>query len=66
MIERKGKSEDRIVPVEDTNSQDTPSSLSPEQQELLEDFHSLPTVSMDKDPTTVLRNLRKRKRVQAK
>ncbi len=65
IIERKGKPLAQIIPIKETNSQNTPPPLSPEQEELLEDLHGLPAVSMDKNPTTVLRNLRKQKRVQA-
>ena len=65
IIERKGKPLAQITPFEDTNSQDVHSPLSSDQKELLADLHSLPAISIDKDPTTILRNIRKQKRVQA-
>ncbi|MFV1977635.1 MAG: type II toxin-antitoxin system Phd/YefM family antitoxin [Candidatus Scalindua sp.] len=65
IIERKGKPLAQIIPFEDTNSQDAQSPLFPGQKELLAELHSLPAISIDKDPTTILRNIRKQKRVQA-
>ncbi len=62
-IERKGKPLAQIIPFAETDSQN--SHLSFEQKELLEELHSLPTISTDKDPITILRKIRKQKRIQA-
>jgi prevent-host-death family protein len=59
-IERKGKPLAQIVPFKDTSSQDA--HLSAEQKALLEKLHSLPAISTDKDPTAILRKIRKQKR----
>ncbi len=65
-LERKGKPLAQIIPFEDTNSQKTQHShISSSQRELLKELNSLPTISIDKDPVTILRNIRKQKRVQA-
>lgn len=59
-IERKGKPLAQLVPLADSPSQD--SQLSAEQKAFLEELHSLPAISMDKDPTAILRKIRQRKR----
>ena len=65
-IERKGKPLAQLVPFENRESRDIRrSDLSSERRKLLEELHSLPAISTDEDPTEVLRNLRKQKRVQA-
>jgi prevent-host-death family protein len=60
-IERKGKPLAKIIAVEETDSQ-----LSSEQHELLEELHSLPTISTDQNPTTILRKIRVQKMIKAK
>jgi prevent-host-death family protein len=65
-IERKGKPMAQLIPVENDRFQETQhSDLSPDRRRLLEELHSLPIIATDEDPTEVLRNLRKQKRVQA-
>ena len=71
-IERKGKPLAQIIPFEEASSH-----LSSEQKELLEELHSLPTIlktrsledivpnTTARDPTTILRKIRKQKRIQA-
>ncbi len=58
-IERKGKPLAQIIPFRKTKPQD--SNLSSEQKELLDELHSLPDISIDKNPTTILREIRMRK-----
>jgi prevent-host-death family protein len=60
-VERKGKPLVRIIPFEETDSL-----LSSEQKVMLEELHSLPTISTDQNPTTLLRKMRKQKRIYAK
>jgi prevent-host-death family protein len=65
-IERKGKPLAQLIPVENDRCQETQhSDLSPGRRRLLKELRSLPIISIDEDPTEVLRNLRKQKRVQA-
>jgi prevent-host-death family protein len=65
-IERKGKPLAKIVPLRDTNDQDTQHSLiSSRQRVLLEELNSLPAIGIDKDPVNILRSMRKQKRIQA-
>ena len=59
-IERKGKPLAQIIPFKEAASH-----LSSEQKELLEELHSLPTIPTAQDPTTILRKIRKQKRIQA-
>ena len=59
-IERKGKPLAQIIPFKEAASH-----LSSEQKELLEELHSLPTIPTTRDPTTILRKIRKQKRIQA-
>ncbi len=63
IIKRKGKPLAQIIPFEEIDSEDSP--LSSKQKELLEELNGLPAISTDKDPTTILRNIRKQKRNQA-
>ena len=66
-IERKGKPLAQIIPFEDTNSQNNSHAhLSLKQKNLLEELHSLPVISIEKDPTQILRKYRQKKKVQAK
>ncbi len=62
IIERKGKPLAQIIPFEEIDSED--SHLSSKQKELLEELHGLPAISTDKDPATILRKIRKQKRIQ--
>ena len=65
-IERKGKPLAQIVPCEErTTHHDRESHLSSEQEELLETLHNLPSIPIETDPTTLLRNIRQQKRIQA-
>jgi prevent-host-death family protein len=65
-IQRKGKPLAQIIPFEDTNTRERLNSkLSAEQKGLLKELHGLPAIAIDKDPTTILRNIRKQKRIQA-
>ena len=59
-IERKGKPLAKIIPFKEAASH-----LSSEQKELLEELHGLPTIPTAQDPTTILRKIRKQKRIQA-
>lgn len=49
--------------LENDNSQSN--KLSPSQQSLLEEMEGLPVISIDNDPTKILRTMRKEKRVKA-
>ena len=40
--------------------------MTSEQKELINELHGLPAASIEKEPTTVLSNLRRQKRVKAK
>jgi antitoxin (DNA-binding transcriptional repressor) of toxin-antitoxin stability system len=62
-IQRKGKSLAKIIPLENEDSQNK--TLSPSQQSLLEEMEGLPVISIDNDPTKILRTMRKEKRVKA-
>ena len=66
IIERKGKPLAQIVPCEGRSTHNHQQShLSSEQKELLEALHSLPSLSISTDPTSLLRNIRQHKRIQA-
>ena len=65
-IERKGKPLARIVPVNNANNEGkNNSSLSDEQQQLFDELHSLPALSITENPTAVLRKNRNQKRQKA-
>ncbi len=64
-IERKGKPLARLVPANTKISDPTQTSLDSERQRLLDQLHSLPTLSMNEDPTEVLRQIRSQRRIQA-
>ncbi len=64
-IERKGKPLARLVPVNTESPYSAQSLLDPERQRLLDQLHSLPTLSMNEDPTEVLRQIRSKRRIQA-
>lgn len=61
IIERKGKPLAKIVPFEETDIENR--QLSSQQKELLEELHSLPAISTNENPTRILRNNRKQKRI---
>ena len=66
IIERKGKPLDQLISFENEYVQETQDvELSYERKRLLEELHSLPMISTDENPTEVLRNLRKQKRIQS-
>ena len=66
IIERKGKPLAQIAPVINLSAQEeTDTSVSDEQKQLLEELHGLPTISIDEDPTIILQNIRKQKRLKA-
>ena len=63
-IERKGKPLARLVPASNANANQVQSTVDSERQRLLDQLHSLPTLSMDEDPTEVLRQIRSQKRMR--
>ena len=63
IIQRKGKSLAKIIPLENLEHQHP--HISSQQQVLLDELRSLPTISMKDDPVTVLREIRKKKRTQS-
>ncbi len=63
-IERKGKPLARLVPANNANANQVQSTVDSERQSLLDQLHSLPTLSMDEDPTEVLRQIRSQTRKQ--
>ncbi len=64
-IERKGKPLARLVPVNTESPHPAQAPLDSERQRLLDQLHSLPTLSMNEDPTEVLRQIRSQRRIQA-
>ena len=64
-IERKGKPLARLVPVNTERHYPAQAPPGSERQRLLEQLHSLPTLSMNDDPTEVLRQIRSKRRIQA-
>lgn len=66
IIQRKGKSLAKIMPLGDSEdiAQNHPH-ISSEQQNLLDELKSLPTISMKDDPVAVLRSIREKKRIQS-
>lgn len=65
-IERKGKPLAKIIPIEDVNYKKNQSSqISSQQRALLDELNSLPAIAIDQDPVTILRSMRKQKRIQA-
>ncbi|NWH05041.1 type II toxin-antitoxin system Phd/YefM family antitoxin [Desulfobacter latus] len=63
-IARKGKALAKIVPLENTRTEEK-KSLSLQQKELLQELNSLPNVGIDKDPVEILRSMRKQKRIKS-
>ena len=64
-IERKGKPLARLVPANIENYYPAQGPLESEKQHLLNQLHSLPTLSIDDNPTEILRQIRSKRRVQA-
>ena len=64
-IERKGKPLARLVPANTESSYPAQAPLDSERQRLLDQLHSLPTLSMNEDPTKVLRQIRSKRRMRA-
>lgn len=66
IIQRKGKSLAKIIPLENLeNLEHQHPHISSQQLILLDKLKSLPTISMKDDPVTVLRDIRKKKRTQS-
>ena len=64
-IERKGKPLARLVPANSESHHPAQDPLDSERQRLLDQLHSLPTLSMNEDPTEVLRQIRSQRRIRA-
>jgi len=64
-IERKGKPLACLVPASSESRYQAQATLDSERQRLLDQLHSLPTLSMNEDPTEVLRRIRSQKRIRA-
>jgi prevent-host-death family protein len=66
VIQRKGKSLAKIIPLENYDNLNTQHShISSQQQALLDELKSLPAISIKDNPVTVLRTMRKKKRIQS-
>ena len=59
VIEKKGTSLAKVVPIEEAHPQSTP--ISSRQCALLDELHSLPALEIAQDPVAVLRTIRKQK-----
>ena len=64
-IERKGKPLARLVPANTESPYPAQTPIDSERQRLLDQLHSLPALSMNEDPTEVLRQIRSQRRIQA-
>jgi prevent-host-death family protein len=64
-IERKGKPLARLVPANTEIPHHAQTPLDSERQHLLDKLHSLPTLSMNGNPTEVLRQIRSKRRIRA-
>jgi len=64
VIQRKGKSLAKIIPLGNSENLERPH-ISSQQRILLDELKSLPVISMKDDPVTVLRAMRKKKRIQS-
>ena len=54
---------EKIIPLENDNSmEDNFTTITPQQRALLEEMEGLPVISVDKNPTEILRSMRKEKR----
>ena len=64
-IERKGKPLARSVPATTESIYQAQTPLDSERQRLLDQLHGLPALSMNEDPTEVLRRIRSQRRIPA-
>ena len=64
VIQRKWKSLAKIIPLGNSENLERPR-ISSQQRILLDELKSLPVISMKDDPVTVLRAMRKKKRIQS-
>ncbi len=65
-IQRKGKSLAKIIPLESDYSQENKIiTATPEQRSLLEEMEGLPVISINGNPTNLLRSMREEKRHKA-
>ncbi|MGD8294723.1 MAG: type II toxin-antitoxin system prevent-host-death family antitoxin [Desulfobacterales bacterium] len=64
-IERKGKPLACLVPANSESHVQVQTRLDSERQRLLDQLHSLPALSMNEDPTEVLRQIRSQRRKRA-
>jgi antitoxin (DNA-binding transcriptional repressor) of toxin-antitoxin stability system len=64
-IARKGKALAKIVPLENSRTEES-GSVSLQQKALLRELNSLPNIGIDKDPVAILRVMRKQKRIKSK
>ena len=64
-IERKGKPLACLVPANSEGHYQAQAPHDSERQRLLDQLHSLPTLSMNEDPTEVLRQIRSQRRIRA-
>ena len=64
-IERKGKPLARLVPANTESPYQAQAALDSERQRLIHQLHSLPALSMNEDPTEVLRQIRSQRRIQS-
>ena len=60
-IEKKGKPLARLVPANTESTYPTQAPLDSERQRLLDQLHSLPALSMNENPTEVLRQIRSKR-----
>ena len=66
-IERKGKPLARIIPIVPNKDQGERSAkISSQQRAMLDELNSLPAISIDQDPVTVLRAMRTKKHIRAR
>ena len=64
-IERKGKPLACLVPANSEKHYQAQAPRDSERQRLLDQLNSLPTLSMNEDPTEVLRQIRSQRRIRA-
>jgi len=67
IIERKGKALAQLIPINTNGNDDNIASEKDQQRKkLLDELSALPSISMDKNPTEVLRQLRSQRKKQAR
>ncbi|MEA1910657.1 MAG: type II toxin-antitoxin system prevent-host-death family antitoxin [Spirochaetota bacterium] len=65
IIQRKGKSLAKIIPLEIINSQDNKNTtISLKQRALLEEMEGLPVILSTENPTSILRSIREENRIK--